>query len=395
MPSLRQLEEQGRALLADQKKLVEDDRRPWSLKRSEFDKLQADIDAVITQHSSLKALDQGLAGALLGAGSPDGPRSGRKALRVGDEPLMAPPRLVLDVQQTRNLYEAAKSGQTLRLEVKASTETSTEFPAAPQYVFPPLSQLREPTRVASLFPNVAASSSTVDYYRLTGAAAATTVAEGALKPQSDVSAALVSLAIRKIATWVAVTSEVLADFPAFTSVVDEDLTQAIVAAESDQLLNGNGTPPNMQGLLGTSGILTQTVTAGSQPLDALSTAITSLRTGASYTEPDAIVLNPTDLGAIRVRKDSNQRYLAGDPFEAGTTTLWGLPVVSTTAMPAGTAVVGNFGGGGVVYRREGLQIMSDAYSQLTNNIVRIVAEARLGLAITRPTNFVKLTGLNS
>lgn len=47
MPGIKQLEEQGRALLADQKSLVEDTSRNWSEKREEYDNREADIKAVL------------------------------------------------------------------------------------------------------------------------------------------------------------------------------------------------------------------------------------------------------------------------------------------------------------------------------------------------------------
>jgi hypothetical protein len=38
MPTIKQLEDQGRALAEDQKTLVLDETRPWSEKRDEYDK---------------------------------------------------------------------------------------------------------------------------------------------------------------------------------------------------------------------------------------------------------------------------------------------------------------------------------------------------------------------
>jgi hypothetical protein len=57
MPTIKQLEDQGRALLEDQKALVEDTTRNWSEKRDEYDKREADIKSVLEQHVALKAVN--------------------------------------------------------------------------------------------------------------------------------------------------------------------------------------------------------------------------------------------------------------------------------------------------------------------------------------------------
>lgn len=398
MPSLKGLEDQGRALLDDQKRLVLDESRTWSQKRAEWEARQKDIDAILAQHGSLKAVDRTFSN--YGAGFADltatAAAVGHRA--YGDQALDSLPSVLPSVEDTRALFGAAKAGNPLKIDIKASTETSGTFGgAAPQYISQPISFRREPNRVGDLFPAVQATSSVVDYYRLTGSAAATTVAEGAAKPQSDVSATLKVLPMSKIATWVAVTDEVLADFPSFQSVISEDLGRGVILAESDQVLNGNGTAPNMAGLLlAATGTLTQTVAASTNPLDALNTAIVSLRTGASFVEPDAVLLNPVDSGKIRVVKAvGSGEYFAGSPFESGPPSIWGIKVVQTTAIAAGTAVVGNFAEGGVMFVREGLNIRVDPYTLATSNVVRLIAEGRSALAVTRPTNFVKLTGLNS
>lgn len=400
MPSLNQLEEQGRALLQDQKNLIADNSRTWAQKRPEYNKRDADIKAVLNQYEAQKATsgDPFARGSSGDAGGHESAAAiGHRA--YGAAALPAMPSTRPSDAAMRSLFEAAQNGQPRSVAIQnAATETSSTFGGAPiEYVRQPITFKREPTRVADLFPTVAATSSTVDYYRLTGAAAAATVAEGALKPQSDVSAVLKVLPMTKVATWVAVTDEVLADFPSFQSVISEDLGRAVILAESDQVLNGNGTAPNMAGLLlAATGTLTQTVTAGTNPLDALNTAIVSLRTGASFVEPDAVLLNPVDFGKIRVVKSAGSgEYFAGSPFESGPPTLWGLKAVQTTAIAAGTAVVGNFASGGVMYVREGLNLRVDPYTLATSNTVRIIAEERVALAVTRPSNFVKLTGLNS
>ena len=77
--------------------------------------------------------------------------------------------------------------------------------------------------------------------------------------------------------------------------------------------------------------------------------------------------------------------------------LWGLPVVLDTTRPAGTAVVGVFGGGQAIHivARQGMEIaMSDSHdANFTKDIIVMKATVRLGLPVYRPTAFCTITGL--
>jgi hypothetical protein len=78
-------------------------------------------------------------------------------------------------------------------------------------------------------------------------------------------------------------------------------------------------------------------------------------------------------------------------------TLWGLPVVLDTTRPAGTALVGVFGGGQAIHvvARQGMEIaMSDSHdANFTKDIIVMKATVRLGLPIYRASAFCSITGL--
>jgi HK97 family phage major capsid protein len=75
--------------------------------------------------------------------------------------------------------------------------------------------------------------------------------------------------------------------------------------------------------------------------------------------------------------------------------MWGLPVVSTTSIAQGTALVGAFRMGAQIFRRMGLTIKttnSDG-SKFLSNILTIVAEERLALAVYQPNKFCSITSI--
>lgn len=397
MPSVDGMKAQLRAMLADQKSLIEDSSRPWSAKTAEFNDRETQMNAAIENIERYKGMDRnplddhGITG-------PAGSNSYSHSARIvgAAKALAGPPALRLSNDDAGRLFDAAKSGQSLTIEAK-TTATESALGGAPTQYAPGFSPfLREPTRVADLFPSAQAVSSSVDYYVLTGGTAAAPVAEGALKPESTVAATLRTLPITKIAHWAGATSEVMADFPSFNQVLENELVAGLILAESAQILSGNGTAPNMLGVLNTPGILTRVVTAGSDPLVALAGAVAQLRSGASYANPTAIVMNPADLSAIQVLKSSGSgEFVAGSPFDSGPVSIWGVRVVQTTAMPAGTALAADFNSLGVLYSREGVTVKVDPYSLMTTNVVRVVVEERLAVAVVRPAAAIKVTGLNS
>ena len=183
------------------------------------------------------------------------------------------------------------------------------------------------------------------------------------------------------------------DFDAFTSYVLGELQRQIVDVENAELLNGTG-PGHITGLIHTPSILTHVVGAES-PLDAIEMGIAELRVGAALAIADLVVLHPSTWSAIRRSKDLQDRYLAtSDPTSGEASTVWGVPVLSTTAAPEGEAVLLDSTKLGAVLVREALTVLTGTSGEdLVKNISRFVVEERLTLAVERPAAVLHVTGL--
>src|SRR5262245_65216549 len=109
--------------------------------------------------------------------------------------------------------------------------------------------------------------------------------------------------------------------------------------EERQVINGNGTAPNIRGLLQRS-IQTQAKGAGT-PYDAIFTAMQKIRGsgGTGFAEPTALWIHPQNWTPIKLGTETGGRYLYGGPAQEPGDTIWGLPVYQTTAMPTGTALI--------------------------------------------------------
>jgi HK97 family phage major capsid protein len=403
MVSIKQLEDQGRALLAQQKALIDDTRRPWSVKSPQFDRLQGDIDAVLEQHAALKSVSHIAvpwdAGNALGHNSSGGGRlSGMQAGIAGKGyPRIGTPQLDLSDEQTRELYDAAIGHKTLSIQAKAADTSTNITPAGiPDFRLPPVTLRREPTRVLSLLPTFGTNSAMVEWFSTTGTTAAAAVAEGGAKPQSHIAYAAQTTAATKIAHYVEATDETFQDFGGFLSVLEADMIAGLILAENNELLNATfAGASKFPGLLNTTGILTLAAAADTN-LDAISKAFDSLRIGTSYTEPDGIVMHPTTWGSITRAKDTQGRYqVQPDPTAGANHSLWGVPVVLTTQIAAGTALLGAFAESVAVYVREGIRVetANQGTAQFTANTQLVRCEERLILTVPRPSGLLKITGL--
>jgi HK97 family phage major capsid protein len=252
--------------------------------------------------------------------------------------------------------------------------------------------------IAGLIPQGRTANMTVRYLSettFTNAAAPT--AEGALKPESAEVFAQTDEPVRKIAHFLPVTEEMLADAPALQGFINARLTLGVQLTEEDQLLNGNGTSPNLLGFLNRSGLAAAQPRGTDNNADAIFKQVSAIRKNA-FVEPDGIVIHPDNWQTIRLAKDAQGQYYGRGPFEdtPGQTTLWGIRVVVTPAISAGTALVGAFQPGSQIFRRTGMELAaSNSHSDFfQRNQVALRAEERLALAVYRPSGFGTVTGLN-
>jgi HK97 family phage major capsid protein len=230
---------------------------------------------------------------------------------------------------------------------------------------------------------------------------ALTTAEDAAKKEVTWSLAEVDAPVRKIAVIGRVSSEAFNDQSFIRSYVDQRLSFLVQTQEENQLLNGTGTSPDLQGILGVSGIQTVSGATGVTAENIL-TAITNVR-AVGFFEPDGIVLHPTQYKTLRLAKDTNGQYYGGgyfmNQYGVGPTLsdppIWGLRTVITTAIAVNTILVGAFKLGAQIFDREGLHVDTTETdgSDWASNRIAMRVEERLALAIYRPLAFCKITSI--
>jgi len=89
-------------------------------------------------------------------------------------------------------------------------------------------------------------------------------------------------------------------------------------------------------------------------------------------------------------KDTTGRYLFSDPQSASLPRLWGKDVVATASQTSGKFTAGAFNLAAEIFDREdaSVRIAEQHASFFVQNMVAILAEERLALAITRSAAIV-------
>ncbi len=200
-------------------------------------------------------------------------------------------------------------------------------------------------------------------------------------------------AVRKVSVWLPVTDEQLADVPGARGYIDARLRFMLQQRLDSQILVGNGTAPNLEGVNNVTGIQTQA--KGTDPVpDAVYKAMTKVRvTGRAV--PGAVIFHPNDWQDVRLLRTSEGVYIWGNPSEAGPERIWGVQVVQSDAQTENTAVVGDFTNYSLLPVRRGIdvQITNSHSTDFINGKQAIRADMRTALVFVRPAAFATVTGI--
>lgn len=249
-----------------------------------------------------------------------------------------------------------------------------------------------------LLGSVQVSTPAVPYIRELNSAANATAAEmfqeGGTTPKAEAKIEfkpeLAPIGI--IAVNIPITTQMLEDSPLIEGYINGRLVYMLKIKEEAELLNGDGTGLNLRGLMNTPGVQTAPAVAG-ETAQTIGNAIMQVEVVHGYA--DGVAMHPSDAWSMFMKRAAggSGEFDAGTPFSDIPMNVWGLPVVRTPAMVAGTALVGAYRVGATVLDRRAANVR--VYEQHANfpvlNRVLIQAEERVGLAVERPDWFVKTT----
>jgi HK97 family phage major capsid protein len=258
--------------------------------------------------------------------------------------------------------------------------------------------LVRPPRIRDLLTILPTSSDAAEYTReVSRVAAAAPVAEATaatgssgLKPEGGLAFELKTAPVRTFAVWVPATKRIVSDAPALRAYVDSYLLGDLLTELEDQIVAGSGAGENFLGIINTPTVGTAGPPAGGQSmLHVLREGLRKVKL-EGRTNPTAIAVHPTDGEAIDLLQVNNEpnHFVGPGPYGQGIKTVWGVPVIETDAIPEGFALVGDFRRAVLFDREQSAISIGTAGDDFLRNIVRVLAEARAGFAVVRPTAFV-------
>lgn len=250
---------------------------------------------------------------------------------------------------------------------------------------------RRRLRVRSLVPSRRVTQGSAQQYlrQLASTGGASPQVEASLKAQTELNFDLATATYRTIAVWTAASRQVLDDEQEMQAVIDRELMYLLESEVESQLLAGDGTGQNLNGLIPQS---TAYQAARSQSndthIDKLSHGLTQLEE-ADF-EPSFIVVHPRDREIMRLIKTeeggaNKGQYVYGDPATRDSASVWSTPVAVTKSIAKGTFLIGDATRGALILdRMESVIDISEHHNDyFGRNLVAIRAECRLALIVFR------------
>ncbi|MFD4572093.1 phage major capsid protein [Streptomyces sp. NPDC058417] len=257
-----------------------------------------------------------------------------------------------------------------------------------------------PLLIANLLDRQTSDGTTLEYMRDTSGPQsswnnAAVVAEGADKPKSGpFTFDLITTTLKTVAHWVPITRQAADDNSQLMGYINGRLTYGLEYRLDREILTGNGTT-QMQGILTTSGIGAYQPGVGDTDPKLITLRKAKTQGELALYPPDAVVLNPLDWQDIELDTDANGqwRVITSVTDSGAPMRIWGLTVVTSVAMTAGTALLGGFRTGATLWERQGVTIlMTDSHADyFTANTLVVLAERRANVAVHTPAAFVKIT----
>jgi HK97 family phage major capsid protein len=211
-----------------------------------------------------------------------------------------------------------------------------------------------------------------------------------------------SMPVEKITDMVKLTREMLEDAEFVRSEIMTILNFNIPYLREYQVLTGNGSTPNLKGLLtyaktfslptGVDGV------ADPNNYDALKAAILQVNLGINSGQktgffPNACVLNPVDAVNMELEKDANNNYILPPFKSAGGLAISGVPVITTPMMTVGSFLVGDLSVMKAFIKR-GIEInfWDQNSTDPEYDRVTVTASHRLALRVTAEGAYGLVTG---
>lgn len=297
-------------------------------------------------------------------------------------------RTFLEQKEAIRNYALEPNDTGIKLEMKVAGDMSisnnmvTSTPALTQIQQGIIAAPSRRIHIRDILPSETLNTSSILFLKETASQGSpATVAESANKPEIDFTITGTSVPAQVIASYVILTEQMLQDVEGISTFLGQRLLERLLVQEDAQLLNGNGTPPNLNGILNAGNYTAATGTSHID-IEQLIQAISQLE--LLNRSADAIIVNPADFYTLGFHKGAGSgdytlpKYVNIQPN--GDLTVCGIPVIRTLQQTLGTFAVGNFQSGTRIYFRGApkIEIFRDSTLAKQNKLM-VRCEERLAL----------------
>ena len=221
--------------------------------------------------------------------------------------------------------------------------------------------------------------------------AASVVAEGQVKPYSDIKFDIKITAVSTLAHMFKAAKQILDDFSQLQSTIDVEMRYGLKYVEEEELLFGDGTGVHLKGIVPQASVFSPAFEVA-QPSGIDDLRLAMLQAQLARLPASGHVLHFIDWARIELTKDSLGRYILGNPLGLAGPLLWGLPVVATEARAfEGRFLTGAFRTGAQLFDREDANVVisTENADDFEKNLISIRCEERVALAVKRPEAFIQ------
>jgi len=238
---------------------------------------------------------------------------------------------------------------------------------------------------------------------------ADTRSESGVAPESALAWTEYTLAIEKILDTIPVSHEALADVNFIKQEIENFLNVNVALKEEQQLLLGDGNAPNYEGLYTVYATdYTQVIAAADKAAsggvvdasisDLIVYVATKIMNGkeGKY-RPNAVIMNPSDVNRMRLKKDANNNYIIPPFMSPDGKNIDDMVIVKSSLVTANTMLVGDFNWA-TFYDVEGYSLeLGYGDGQFVQDIMLLKARKRGNLLVRNvdATAFYKVTDITT
>lgn len=239
-----------------------------------------------------------------------------------------------------------------------------------------------------------------DWDSATTVRAAAAISEGAVFPESTAKFVEYTLPLQKVGDTLPVSEEFFEDEQMFAAELELFLSTNVDIKVDTDLINANGTAPNIKGILASVNAYTPVASGISDAsiYDLLVKVKESITTdGASKYSPDFVFMNISDINKMKLKKDANKNYVIPPFVDRNGKQVDGLLVIENNAITANSLVLGDSRYARIYYK-PGVEL-SKGYTgtQFTEDMMTLKARRRFAFLIRNADKggFAKVTSISA